>query len=333
MSASDLDTYPRLVGDVGGTNARFAVIAGPGATIENIDTLPCADYSGPADAIKAYLARHGLPTPHSGAIGIANPVTGDAIRMTNHTWAFSIEAERKAIGLKELIFINDFTALALSLPHLGEDERYAVGGGEAVKGAPIGVIGPGTGLGVSGLIPYPGGHYTPLQGEGGHVTLSGQTDEELAVLQALMRRYPHVSAERAVSGPGMAALYLALAETRSQKVEPLDAPAIREKAVNGSDKLCVDTVNMFCALLATAAADLALTLGAFGGIYIGGGIVPKLGDFFLQSPFRSRFETKGRFSQYLARIPTFVITAKYPALIGSSVALEYALRHRAYQQL
>ncbi|MFT4171031.1 MAG: glucokinase [Rhodocyclaceae bacterium] len=327
MHTTDNGTYPQLVGDIGGTNARFATLAAPGAALSHIDTLACADYPGPAAAIKAYLARHSLPTPCAAAAGIANPVTGDAIRMTNHSWAFSIEAERQAAGLRKLVFINDFTALALSLPHLGEDERFQVGGGQAQKGAPIGVIGPGTGLGVSGLIPYPGGHYAPLQGEGGHVTLTGQSDEELAVLSALMRRYEHVSAERAVSGPGMTALYQALAEVRGGSVEPLEAPEITERAVHGTDKLCVDTCNMFCALLATSAADLALTLGAFGGIFIGGGIVPKLGDFFVKSPFRARFENKGRFSQYLSRIPTFVITAKYPALTGSAVALETALRN------
>ncbi|MEC5397855.1 glucokinase [Uliginosibacterium sp. H1] len=314
-------TYPRMVGDIGGTNARFAFIAGPGAALSNIDTLPAADHAGPAEAIQAWLKRHGLPVPYAAAFGIANPVSGDAIRMTNHSWAFSIEAERKKVGLQSMRFINDFTALALSLPYLSDEEKRAVGGGQAMAGAAIGVIGAGTGLGVSGLLKC-GHDWVPIAGEGGHVTIATRTDEEAATVRVLARQYGHVSAERALSGPGLLALYAALGELRGLPTPFDEAAEISEAAVQGRDPLCVDTCNMFCALLGTAASDLAVTLGARGGIYIGGGIVPKMGEFFLASPFRSRFEDKGRFSAYTAAIPTWIITAPYPALTGATVALQ-----------
>lgn len=308
-----------VVGDIGGTNARFARVSADG-TLEQVLTLRGADYPGPAEALIAYLSQTQGAAPQAAAIGIANPLSGDHVQMTNHTWNFSIEAMRQQVGLTKLDFINDFTALALSLPYLGEGDRLQIGGGSARIGSAIGVIGPGTGLGVSGLLPC-GGGYTPIEGEGGHVTLSGQTDEELAVIAALARVFPHVSAERVLSGPGLENLYRALAQVRGVSIQALDASQITTGAIQNDDTLCVDTANLFCALLGTQAANLAVTLGARGGVYIGGGIVPRLGEFFIRSPFRPRFENKGRFSAYLAAIPTWLITAPYPALLGATAFL------------
>lgn len=320
MSSGRAETYPRLVGDIGGTNARFAMVLAPGAAITHIRTLPCAEYPSIAEAVEAYLKLEAVPAPRNAAMGIANPVTGDVISLTNNNWSFSTEAVRKRLGLERLLFINDFTALALSLPHLAAGERRQVGGGVAVEGAAIGVIGPGTGLGVSGLIPYKG-HYSALEGEGGHTTLSPQTEEEFAVIGAILKSYPHCSAERVLSGPGLHTLYRALAEVRGVAAADIGSPEISSLGVSGQDLLCRDTLNMFCGLLGSEAGNLALTLGAFGGIYIGGGIVPRFGDFFDASPFRARFEAKGRFSSYLAKIPTYVITAAYPALTGAWAAM------------
>ncbi len=308
-----------IIGDIGGTNARFARVGADGSP-QQILTLHGADYPGPAEALQAYLSRTQGPAPQSAAIGIANPLNGDHVQMTNHSWNFSIEAMRQQIGLTRLQFLNDFTALALSLPYLGDADRQQIGGGSAQPGYAIGVIGPGTGLGVSGLLPAGNGHI-PIEGEGGHVTLAGQNDEELAVIGALAHQFPHVSAERALSGPGIENLHRALAQVRNVQAATLNARQITTLAVQGDDALCVDTVNMFCALLGTQAANLALSLGARGGVYIGGGIVPQLGDYFVRSPFRQRFEDKGRFSGYLSSIPTWVITAPYPALIGAAAFL------------
>ncbi|HSD35968.1 MAG TPA: glucokinase [Rhodocyclaceae bacterium] len=308
-----------VVGDIGGTNARFARLAADGS-LEQVVTLHGVDYPGPAEALQSYLAQTTGAAPRYAAIGIANPLTGDRVQMTNHTWNFSIEEMRKQIGLERLEFLNDFTALALSLPHLGDADRIQVGRGAAVPRTAIGVIGPGTGLGVSGMVPADNG-YAFIEGEGGHVTIAGQTDEELAVVSALARIFPHVSAERAISGPGLENLYRALAQVRGIAPKEYEAASITTQATQATDPLCVATVNMFCALLGTQAANLAVTLGARGGIYIGGGVVPRLGEFFMHSPFRQRFEDKGRFSEYLSRIPTWIITAPYPALIGAAAFL------------
>jgi len=323
MSSGVDKSFPRLLGDIGGTNARFALIRYEGGPVEEIRTLSGADYPGPAEAIEAYLKLAGGERPVAGAIGIANPIDGDSIKMTNHTWAFSIEALRKAVGLTKLIFINDFTALALSLPQLPANELVQVGGKAADRNAAIGVLGPGTGLGVSGLVPSPSG-YIPLSGEGGHVTISARTEEEFAVVQELGRTHPHVSAERILSGPGLVNLHEALAAVRGLPSPGLGAPEISAAALEGKDKLAVDTIHMFCAFLGTVAGNLALTLGARGGVFIGGGIIPRLGDLIHRTPFRARFEEKGRFQGYLGEMPVWVIHSAYPALIGSSVALTQA---------
>ncbi len=328
MSSGAANTYPRLLGDIGGTNARFALIRKPGGPVEDVRTLPGANYPGPAEAIEGYLAEVGGERPVVGAIGIANPIDGDWIKMTNHTWAFSIEVVRKHLGLESLIFINDFTALALSLPRLPEDELVQVGGGKPEKGAAIGVLGPGTGLGVSGLIPA-GDRYIPLSGEGGHVTMAPATAEEAAVIAQVGREFPHVSAERLISGPGLVTLHEALAAVRGLPQQRMTAPKIADRAVSGEHPLARDSVNMFCGMLGTIAGNLALTLGAKGGIFIGGGIAPRFGETFLNSPFRQRFEAKGRFQAYLQSIPVFVIHSPYPALIGAAVALEQTASQKA----
>lgn len=321
MFSGPPETFPRLLGDIGGTNARFALIRASGEDISEIRNLHCADFPGPMEAIRSYLTSVDCAAPRHAAMGIANPITGDWLKMTNNAWAFSIEELRQSLDLDRLLFINDFTALALSLPHLGQNEIRQIGGGNAVADTAIGVIGPGTGLGVSGLIPSRAG-WIPLGGEGGHVSLSPQTPEEMAVTALLFAEHDHVSAERVLSGPGLISLHQALARIRKINVAELDGSQITRAALNRENALCVDTLNMFCALLGSTAGNLALTLGARGGVFIGGGIIPKLGEFFDASPFRARFEAKGRFQNYLSAIPTKLITAANPALTGAAAALD-----------
>ncbi|SFC72123.1 glucokinase [Massilia yuzhufengensis] len=310
------DTSWRLLADIGGTNARFALEAGAGG-LHTALTLPCADYPRFEDAVHAYLAHANVPVAHA-VVAIANPVDGDAIRMTNHHWAFSIEAARAELGLATLLVVNDFTALAMALPGLGLDERMQVGGGVARAGSAIGLVGAGTGLGVSGLVPA-GERWAPLHSEGGHVAFSPLDEREVAVLRYCWQRYDHVSAERFVSGPGIALVREALAAGRGIAPDAgLTPAAIVERALSGGDALSREAVDCFCGMLGTVAANLAVTLGAQGGVYIGGGVVPRLGSYFAESPFRARFEKKGRFSAFTARIPTWVITAPYPALGGAA---------------
>lgn len=319
------DTYPRLIGDIGGTHARFAVIDSPGSPPTRFRTLCCDDHAGLLEAVQAYLLlERGLAEPRVAAFGIANPVEGDRVRMTNHDWSFSIEQLRTDLGLARLVVLNDFTALALSLPRLQAEERHQIGGGSERAGRPIALIGPGTGLGVSGLVRC-GNGYAPLEGEGGHVALPTSTPREAELIAVLAARFGHVSAERALSGPGLVALHDAIRQLEGVPPFALEANEISARAIAASCPWCTEALQVFCAMLGTVASDLALTLGAFGGVYIGGGIVPKLGDFFDQSDFRRRFEQKGRFSDYLAGIPCYVILAEYPALLGAATALDNAL--------
>jgi len=261
-----------------------------------------------------------LPRPRQGAIAVASPITGDAVRMTNHSWAFSISELRSRLEFDRLEVINDFTAQALALPHLGPDDKMAVGRGETQPNAPIGVLGPGSGLGVSGLI-RAGQRWIPLSGEGGHCTMSPASDRESAALTVMRRHFDHVSAERVLSGPGLVNLYNALAEADGVPAAQYTAAQITDVEIEKADPRCRETTEMFCAMLGTVAGNLALTLGAKGGVYIGGGIVPRLGERFAESQFRERFEAKGRFRDYLAAIPTFVVTHKLPAFLGCTAKL------------
>ena len=318
----DKSDFPRLLGDIGGTNARFAWQAGRGAPLTDVATYPAADHETLLHAMQHYLAAFARPAPAQGAIGIANPIVGDRVQMTNHHWAFSISEMERALGLKRFLVINDFTALALSLTSLDSADLRAVGGGEAVPNAPLGLLGPGTGLGVSGLLPAQGGRNAiPINGEGGHVTLAPADAREEQVVRILRRQFGHPSAERALSGSGLVNLYNALCEidgVAARPLTPADVTALCE-----SDPQCRGAVEVFFSFLGNVAGNLALSLGARGGMYIGGGIVPRLGDLIDRSLFRERFEDKGRFRGYLNAIPIWVVNARMsPALIGAARALD-----------
>lgn len=318
-------SYPRLLGDIGGTNARFALETAPGV-IEKLLILPTREYPGFADALKAYLGHIGVTGLRHAAIGIATAVTGDHVSMTNHPWAFSIEDIRTAFGLDTFLVLNDFTILALSLPRLPAQDLEQIGGGTTRKGAKA-LIGPGTGLGVSGLLPSAAG-WIPLAGEGGHVAFSPCTEEEEALARFARAELgvAHLSAERLITGSGLELIdrFLA-AQGQAPGVAPRPAPDISRAGLDGSCPRAVAALTLFCALFGTAAANLALTLGAVGGLYIGGGIIPRFGAFFAASPFRSRFEAQGRLSAYLAPIPVYVIHSPTPALLGAANALDQQL--------
>jgi glucokinase len=309
-----------LVGDIGGTNARFGLVA-PGGALLHTHTYAGDDYATIDEAIGAFLASRGdLPMPRAGALAIAAAITDDTISMTNHPWHFSLRELRDRLGFERLIAINDFTAVALAVPLLGEADRVAIGGGAPHPGQPIAVIGPGSGLGASGLVPI-GSDWTALSGEGGHATMAPATARESAVLDQMRARFDHVSAERCISGPGLVNLYNSLAALDGVPAAPYTPAQITDPAIGAQDRLCREATAMFCAMLGTVAGNLALTLGAQGGVYIAGGIVPKLGARFAESEFRERFEAKGRMRPYLAAIPTYVITHRLPAFLGCTAAL------------
>jgi glucokinase len=316
-----MPSTPRLLADIGGTNARFALETVTGE-LAHIEVLPCARYPAFSDALRAYLDSASVAAcgnPLLAAVAIANPVSGDLVSMTNHHWQFSVEAVRGEFGFSRLLMVNDFKALAMALPQLREDDKRKIGGGTARPGV-LGLLGAGTGLGVSALIPADG-RWLALDSEGGHVTFAPANERELDILRFAWRHHPHVSAERLMSGIGLELMYRALAERAGTVPAPLGVPAIIASALEGRCPLCVETVECFCEMLGTVAGNLAVTLGATGGVYIGGGIVPRLGDFFERSGFRRRFEQKGRFSGYLAQIPTYAITAEFPGLLGVAALL------------
>ena len=319
--ASAQPTPPWLVGDVGGTNARFGLVSAERAIL-NSATYPVGDFAEIGDAIEAYLHTiRNFPKPREGALAIAAAVTGDKISMLNHPWSFSVAALRDRLGLQRLAAINDFTAVALALPHLGIGDRTQIGGGTPAEGQPMAVIGPGSGLGVSGLI-RAGSRGAALTGEGGHGSMAVSTEREAAVLQLMRRHFVHVSAERCLSGPGLVNLYNSLAELDGVPAASYSAAHITDAEIGQRDPLCREATAMFCAMLGGVAGDLALTLGARGGVYIAGGIVPRLGARFAESGFRDRFESKGRLRPYLAAIPTYVITHPLPAFLGCAAALD-----------
>jgi len=319
----DFDS-PRLIADIGGTYARFALETAPGE-FGHISSLRCADHADFHAAVSAYLGSLPAVQIAHAAIAIANPVEGDQVRMTNYHWEFSIEDMRQRLGLDTLVVVNDFTALAMALPRLRGSELRQVGGGEARANSVIGILGSGSGLGVSGLIPA-GDGWIALGTEGGHTSFSPRDEREIALLRHAWKEFEHVSFERLLSGPGLELMYRAMADYLKAPTLELHAPDITQRALEASDPVCVQTLELFCALLGTAAANLAVTLGALGGIYIGGGIVPRLGEYFDRSQFRARFEQKGRFSSYVAAIPTFVITAEHATFKGASAILEAQLR-------
>lgn len=316
---------PRLIADIGGSYARFALETAPGR-FEHIEALRCDAHAVLQSAIGAYLDML-PPGPRilQAGLAVATPVDGDQVRMTNSPWQFSIEALRKRLGLDALVVVNDFTALAMAVPRLQAEDLMQIGGGQADATGVIGLLGSGSGLGASGLIPAAEG-WIALGAEGGHASFAPCDEREIALLRHAWRQFGHVSFERLLSGPGLVLIRQALADLRGQQIEAMDPAEITAHALAASDVLCIEVVDTFCTLLGTAAANLALTLGARGGIYLGGGIVPRLGALFARSDFRRRFEDKGRFSAYLAAIPTFVITSEHATLLGASAILDARLR-------
>ena len=303
-----------VIGDIGGTNARFAIAEnGKYGQLWHVEV---ARYASLRDGLTAYL--NGLAPsqrPNRAALAIAGPVFGDKVALTNHGWPFSISELKSGLGLASLVVVNDFAATAMSVPHLPEGDVFLVGPAGSETRGPVGVIGPGTGLGVGSLIPN-GRRWVLVPGEGGHVTLPSRTQEESDIIRVLQARFGHVSAERALSGAGLVNLYEALCSIAGITARPMTPADVTDHAIRGTDATCVKAFDHFCAFLGTVAGDLALTIGATGGIYIAGGILLRFKEAFARSSFRQRFEDKGRFGTLLRGIPTRLILEESPALLG-----------------
>ena len=319
------DTPQRLLlADIGGTNVRLAWTDAPTAMIREVHQFPCADFATLSEAFTHYAALCGIPKFHAASLGIATAITGDQVGMTNHHWSFSQAELRQEFAWDRLVVINDFTALALSLPMLQSHDRVELGAVRpAQPRAPIALLGAGTGLGMSGLLPVAGQRWLPISGEGGHATLAPNSEMESSVTQVLRGEFGHVSAERVLSGPGLVNLYRAVCVLQGLPVRGLAPSDVLAMGIAEQDSACGSAIDLFCSFLAGAAGNLALSLGARGGVYIGGGIAPRLLERLQRPSFREAFERKGRFATYLSHIPVWVITAQEsPALRGAALALQ-----------
>jgi glucokinase len=308
----------RLVGDIGGTNARFAVAEN--GVYANLRHVEVGQFASLQDALTSYIASVAPSLrPSEAALAIAGPVLGDRIALTNHGWSFSIAELKANLGLASLVVVNDFAATAMAVPYLPSEHIFLVGPQCAETKGPIGIIGPGTGLGVSSLVPA-GDKWVLIPGEGGHVTLPACTREEADIIEVLRTRFGRVSAERVLSGAGLVNLYQALCSIAGVAAAPMTPADVTDHAIKQTDAMCVEAFTHFCRFLGTVASDLALTITATGGIYIAGGILLRFKEAFATSPFRERFEDKGRFSGLLCGIPTRLILDESPALSGLAQA-------------
>ncbi|MER5426262.1 glucokinase [Streptosporangium roseum] len=316
-------SLPWLVADIGGTNARFGLVTEPGGQPQAVAVLAGADHDGLPEAVAAYLADHaGGVQPGAACIAIAGPVEGDRYRLTNAGWAGSV----RDLGIPNAELLNDFEALAASLPHLVGDDLVSLGGPAPSRGVKA-VLGPGTGLGVGGLVPAAEG-WVPIPGEGGHVTVPVLDERDHAIVQALRTEgLEHVVAEHLLSGPGLTRLHHGLA-----LVHGVDAPRLSASDIVArlDDSLCAETVEVFCGMLGTFAGNVALTLGARGGVYLGGGVLPRIVDRVRSSDFRRRFEATPTLNDYLSAIATTLIVAPQPALVGAAAWLNQRLSNMEY---
>jgi glucokinase len=302
-----------LLGDVGATNARFALLSN--GELGPIKYFTVAEFPRFADVLNAFLDGDGRPlSVHEAVLAVAGPVDEDRCVLTNCPWTIDAQELRTAFDLAKVYICNDFEAAALSLPHLTAADLHRLGDGESVGGAPMAVLGPGTGLGVACLVPG-SDRSVVIVGEGGHATMAATSRREDAIIDYLRRQFGHVSAERVVSGAGLENLYRAVVAIDGIEAPKRDAAEIT-KAALGDCPIARMALELFCAMLGTIAGNVALTFSARGGVYIAGGIAPRIADFMARSEFRARFEQKGRFRTYLEAIPSSIIVHPAATFIG-----------------
>jgi glucokinase len=311
-----------VVADIGATNIRFARLSPP-AIPGPISKFALADFPDFTAALDHFLRLEGGPKPVRMALAIAGPVLKGKVKITNAPWRFSIRQLKRQLNLKQLAVANDVEALAGALPYLESGDAMPVGCKATTRPAKssMAVLCPGTGMGIAGIRPS-GRGWRPIAGEGGHTNLSPFTDRELAAWQALRTRHGRVSVEQVLSGPGILELYRTLASLEGQMPKAVRSEEIVKMALGGEDLLAVETINMFCNWLGDVAGDVALMYLALGGVYLAGDILLSILEILQNSRFRERFENKGRGTGVVAHIPTFVITNKYPVLLGCARLLD-----------
>ncbi|EKT4567797.1 glucokinase [Pseudomonas putida] len=315
-----------LVGDIGGTNARFALWRDN--QLHEVNVFATADYTNPDQAIEAYLESQGIARGGLAAVclAVAGPVDGDEFRFTNNHWRLSRTAFCKTLQVERLLLINDFTAMALGMTRLREGEFREVCPGQADPSRPALVIGPGTGLGVGSLLRLGEQHWKALPGEGGHVDLPVGNAREAAIHQHIHSQIGHVSAEAVLSGGGLVRLYQAICALDGDTPRHKTPAHITDAALGGEPR-ALAVVEQFCRFLGRVAGNNVLTLGARGGVYIVGGVIPRFAELFLRSGFAASFADKGCMSGYFTGVPVWLVTAEFSGLEGAGVALQQALDH------
>jgi glucokinase len=315
-----------LLADIGGTNARFA-LADPAAEYplleDSVQRFAVADFPSLAEAARHYLhetGQHDAGIVH-GVFAVAGRVEGDIARITNHPWVISRPRTQVQLGFERVTLVNDFAAQAMAIPLLKASDVVPIGGAtwtpeESPVHRTYAILGPGTGLGVGALVIREGRQY-PIETEGGHASFPPGTPEELAILDRLSAQFGRVSNERLVCGPGLVNIHRALSEIAGEDPGPMQ-PADITAGAEAGDPRCARAVDVFCAVFGAISGDLVLTLGAWDGVFLTGGLVPKMLDMIRHSGFRQRFEHKGRFSPTMARVPSLAILHPHPGLLGTA---------------
>ena len=307
--------FPVLIGDVGGTNARFALLAEPSGPPQLLPLIATGDFAGLEAVVENFVMAHTSLRPRSAVIDIAGPITGDAARITNAEWVIRPADTIRVTGIEDIVLLNDFEALALALPALVPDDLVQLGGGsEATLGAKV-VLGPGTGLGVGALVPA-GGIWAPVPGEGGHVEFGPAEPDEFAVWEHIDAEHGRVEAETILCGRGIVQLYRAVSAVDGAASRHASPAEVTEAALAGADAAAVRTLTLFSRMLGRFAGDMALIFMAGGGVYLGGGIPPRILPFLQAGEFRRAFEAKRPHDGLMASMPTWVITRENPALAG-----------------
>ena len=321
--------YPYLVADIGGTNARFGLVTDVDHEnhqyeIKHQRTYPSGDFAGVEQAIAHYIEDVQVTSIRNACLAVAGPVTGDRFSLTNLSWEVDIEAARQALGLDSLHFKNDFSAYAYAVPYLDPAVFKELAKGIVSPRAPVAVLGPGTGFGAAMLVPEKY-RKRAISTEAGHMSLAANTGQQAAIKEHLTRTFERVTVERVFSGSGLQHLYRALASIEGSQYEDLTAAQISQSAIDETDELCQRTLQIFCSWLGAVAGDIALALGARGGVYLGGGILPKISDFLVASDFMKSFYSKDQMSHYLEHIPVNLVMEGNSALLGAAAWLEHYL--------
>ncbi|MDJ1160030.1 glucokinase [Chelatococcus sp. SYSU_G07232] len=320
--------HPWLVADIGGTNVRLGLVQAPGAPVSDVVVVPCRPGGDVGEEIATYLVRHPGAAPRAAALALAAPIVGDVVTLTNGGAFLAPAAMKERFGLAELLLVNDFTALAAALPRLRAADRLVLGSACEARPGTIAVLGPGTGLGVAAVVPC-GGGWQPVASEGGHLAFCPRDEEEERLNARLRKRFGRVSNERILSGPGLLAIAGMLAEDTYHVPPPASPAEVTRRALAGTCPLSAHAIGLFCRILGAVAGEVALAFCATGGVYVGGGIAPVIAPLLRASAFRDAFEAKGRQRPFLKTIPTWLITAPYPALDGLARLIEGPVSPRA----